>query len=165
MSSFSFQQRLRLAWELTWPVAAIDLAVMLVVHGVLNVTGDSFDSVWALGVILVVSPWAVRRAFGLPYGGRRIQVAPGGSLGYSESLKVMWLLAWRSLIIVFLAILVFSALLRAFGFQSLRLPGLSPLSNAVGLSMVDSVIGLGATPFLIPGMLRKKYKGFRLVVA
>jgi hypothetical protein len=39
---------------------------------------------------------------------------------------------------------------------------LDPLENALGLSVVDSLASLVLTPLLIPGMLRKKYRGFRL---
>ena len=163
MSTLPLQDRLRLGWELTWPLAVIDLAVVFVIHGLMNVDGDSLDSIWALAVFLVVSPYVVRRAFRM----RRISVArSGGATGelrYGESLKVMWLLAWRSLVIVLLAIFLFSAALRALGLPRLALHGLSPLANALGLSLVDSVISLGTAPFLISGMLRKKYRGFRLV--
>ena len=159
----SLRDRLRLSWELTWPLAAIDLVVTFIIHGMLNVAGDSVDSIWAVIVFLLLQPWVIQRALRVSRIAASRSGGTSGPLRYQESLKVMWLLAWRSLIVVLIAILLFSALLRAVGISSREFSGLSPLANALGLSVVDSVIGLGAAPFLIPGMLRKKYRGFRLV--
>jgi hypothetical protein len=39
-----------------------------------------------------------------------------------------------------------------------------PYVNALGLSLLDTITSLIFTPFLIPGMLRKRFKGFHLVL-
>src|SRR5271155_3223695 len=100
----SFEERLRMAWELTWPMALIDLAVVLAVHGLLESGGETWDSIWAVGSFFTLAPWVVRRALRMTYGGWRI--AP--RLTYQQSLKVMWLLAWRTLALSLVALLAFS---------------------------------------------------------
>jgi hypothetical protein len=85
-------------------------------------------------------------------------------LDYQQSFKVMWLLAWRSIPLALLALLVVSALFRVTG---LKLPQGSlddPLVNAFGLSTIDTVSSLVLYPLLIPGMLKKRYRGFHLEV-
>src|SRR5215472_6474845 len=67
----SFRDRFRMAWEMTWPLAALDFAVVTVIHGVLDVQGETLDSIWALVGFFVVSPWVVRRALARPHGNRR----------------------------------------------------------------------------------------------
>src|SRR5437588_86577 len=153
---------MRLTWELTWPLAAIDLAMVLAIHGVAETRDQTFDSLWGIAAFFIVSPWVIRRAFRGTYGERRIIVlrdAVGkmqetGGLRYQESLKVMWLLAWRTLVLSLLAILVLSLLLRLFGVTTQRFSIESPLANALGLSLLDAISSLAFTPFLIPGMLR-----------
>jgi hypothetical protein len=165
MPTLPFRHRLRMAWELSWPLALIDLAVAVLIHGVLDARGETLDSVWALVAFFAVSPWIVRRAIGLRYGDRKIAVlhpaAEARALTYQESLKVMWLLAWRSLVLGLAALLVISAAIR-LACGSFRFTIDDPLVNAIGLSAVDVVTTLVFAPFLIPGMLRKRYRGFRL---
>ena len=164
------RDRLRLAWELTWPLGLIDAAVVLIVHGPLDARDETLDSIWAVAAFFVASPWVVRRALKQVYGGRKILVQrPGGAaarlttaLTYQESLKVMWLLAWRTLLLSLAALLVFSGLLRVAGMSARTFSTSDPLVNALGLSLVDSLASLAFTPFLAPGMLRKRYRGFRL---
>ena len=60
-----------MAWEMTWPLAALDLAVVTMIHGVLNVQGETLDSIWAERFFCGV-PGVVRRALG---------VAPTGITG------------------------------------------------------------------------------------
>src|SRR5258708_6769827 len=142
MASFSYRTKLRLAWELTWPLALLDLAIMLVIHGLLDAKDETLDSVWTVVGFFVVSPWVIRRAFTRVYEGLRIGVAGAegdGPLRYQESLKVMWLLAWRSAVLALVALVVFSLGLRLAGLGSHRFPVESPLWNAVGLSAVDAL--------------------------
>ncbi len=164
-TSLSYRARFRLAWELQWPLTALDLAVVLVIHGLFDAKDGTPDSIWAVLAFFVVSPWVIRRAFARTYEGSCIEVARGEDrkpLRYQESLKVMWLLAWRSLVLGLVALLVVSSALRLFGVSARRFAVESPLGNALGLSAVDAITSLVFTPLLIPAMLRKRYKGFRL---
>jgi hypothetical protein len=143
----------------------MDLAVVLVIHGVLDAKDETPDSIWAVVAFFVASPWVIRRAFRRAYEGWRIGVerATGeGPLRYQESLKVMWLLAWRSLVLGLGALLLVSLALRVLGLGTQRFAVDSPLGNALGLSAVDALTSLAFTPLLVPAMLRKRYKGFRL---
>ncbi|MGH9593948.1 MAG: hypothetical protein ACRD5L_12720 [Bryobacteraceae bacterium] len=163
MPKLSFHHRFQLTWELTWPLALMDLLVVVTIHGVLNTQGETLDSVWAVAAFFVASPWVIRRAFWRD----RIEAARGtesGPLTYQESLKVMWLLGWRTMVLMIVAVVVLSGLLRLTGRTAHDLAPQGPLANALGLSAVDAVISLAFTPFLIPGMLRKQYRGFRLVL-
>ncbi|HLH43872.1 MAG TPA: hypothetical protein VKV74_12845 [Bryobacteraceae bacterium] len=167
MSLPSFRDRLRITWEVSWPVAALDLAAAILTHGVLKAQGETLDSLWAVAVFFVVSPWAVRRALARNYGDRQaVAVASGGKetrrLGYQQSLKVMWLLAWRSTVMALVGLLLLSAVLHWAGFAARDLPAQSPLVNAVGLSLADAATSLLFFPFLIAGMLRKRYRDFHL---
>ena len=139
-----------MAWELTWPMALIDLGVVILLHGFLEVQGESADSVWAVLAFFGVSPWVVRRGLNLKYG--RLRVQP--KLSYQQSLKVMWLLAWRPLAPSLVALLAISATLRlarvdthAFVDSYLRQ---DPLVNALGLSFVDAITSMVFLPFVIP---------------
>ena len=160
------RDRIRLSWELCWPLALIDAAVVLVIHGPLDARDETLDSIWAIVAFFVVSPWVVRRALARRYRGHKIGVLRAGaavpSLTYQESLKVMWLLAWRTLILLLAAVLIVSALLRVAGIGTRAFSTSDPLLNALGLSFIDSLGGLVLTPILVPGMLRKRYRGFRL---
>jgi hypothetical protein len=60
------------------------------------------------------------------------------------------------------ALLVVSALLRLAGITARDLPTQGPFVNALGLSAVDALTSLVFFPFLIPGMLRKRYRDFHL---
>jgi hypothetical protein len=170
----TFRERVRLAWELTWPVSLIDLLVVLAIHGVLEAQGETLDSIWAVAVFFVVFPWVVRRGLALVYARSdaswRIVVMRSGAerprLSYQESLKVMWLLAWRPLVPSLVALLAISGILRlarvdAHNFLD-SFSSNDPLANALGLSVIDALTSMVFLPFVIPGMLRKRYRGFRL---
>jgi len=165
----SWRQRLLLAWEMTWPLSLMDLAVVVFLHGMLEVQGEAADSIWAVIEFFVISPWVIRRAIAHSYGLQRVSVLRGSEerprLTYQESLKVMWLLAWRSTVLSLIALLVISLILR------LVAPGAGhsfdasdPYKNAIGLSAIDTIASLAFTPLLIPGMLRKRFRGFHLEV-
>jgi hypothetical protein len=155
-----------MAWELTWPLTLIDLVVVVLIHGVLIVEGEALDSIWAVAAFFVVSPWVVRRALARAYGPARVVVIRGGEeqakLSYQESLKVMWLLAWRALPLMLAALLVISLALRVAGIKGSNFSIDDPLENALGLSTIDALSSLLFSPFLIPGMMRKRYRGFHL---
>jgi hypothetical protein len=164
--NLTFRERFQMSWELTWPLALLDAAVVVVIHGVIDARGETLDSIWALVAFFGVSPWVVQRALALRYGAWNVVVKRLGTeragLKYQESLKVMWLLAWRTLPLALLAALGISALLRLMRIPTAVIDTQDPLANALGLSIVDSLASLLLSPFLIPGMLRKHYRGFRL---
>jgi hypothetical protein len=152
-----YRERLHMAWELTWPMALIDLTVIFLLHAMLEVQGESADSIWAFVAFFAVSPWVVRRALNLRYGLYRVRPR----LTYQQSLKVMWLLAWRTLVLGLAALLPISLALRGLHLEG-NFGGENPLVNNVGLSLFDAACSLAFYPFLVTAMLRKKYRGFRL---
>ncbi|HEY7336681.1 MAG TPA: hypothetical protein VH639_17440 [Bryobacteraceae bacterium] len=163
----SFRDRLRMTWEMTWPLAAMDCAAAIAIHGLLEVQGETPDSIWAVIGFFVASPWVVGRALALSYGPRSaVAVSRDGKartrLTYQQSLKIVWLLAWRSTLMALAAILALSALLHLAGITARNFPALGALGNALGLSAVDAITSLVFFPFLIPGMLRKRYRDFHL---
>ena len=147
-----------MAWELTWPMALIDFTMVVIIHGFFNAEGETADSLWALASFFTISPWVVRRALRIEYSGWSIQPR----LNYQQSLKVMWLLMWRSLVLSLVALLVVSLILRALGISTHSIEEQGPLVNNLGLSLADALSSLIFSPFLIPGMLRKRYRGFHL---
>jgi hypothetical protein len=165
--ALAFHQRFRMAWEFTWPMAAIDVLVVLLVHGAFESGGETWDSIWAVVSFIAVWPWVIRRALVRQYGGRKIAVKRPGAqysekLRYQESLKVMWLLAWRTLVLSLVALLAVSLLLRLAGGRAFNLSTESPLVNGLGLSLVDAISNLLFLPLIIPGMLKKRFRGFQL---
>ncbi len=167
-SSISFKERLRLAWELTWPLSLADLAVVVLLHGAIDVHGEMADSVWALIAFFVVSPLVVRWALGRGVANWKIVSVVRGveaaRLSYQQSLKVMWLLAWRTIPLSLAALLLVSAAFRATGASLGSISVQDPLVNNAALNLLDTLTSLLLYPLLIPGMLRKRYKGFRLEV-
>lgn len=165
----TFRDRFRLAWELTWPLALLDLGVVVLIHGAFDVQGEVLDSVWALIAFFGVGPWVVRRALEHRYANWRVVAVARGvearRLNYQQSLKAMWLLAWRTIPVALLALLAVSALFRATGASLPHSASLDdPLVNQFGLSLIDTISSLVLYPLLIPGMLKKRYKGFHLEV-
>lgn len=167
MNRLSYAQRLRMAWELTWPLAMMDAAVVLLLHGWFNAAGETWDSMWLVISFFVVSPWVIRRALRRQYGPYKIAVVHRDrrdTLNYQESLKVMWLLAWRTLVLSLVALVLVSLLMRLTGVAARDFSTQDPMVNNLGLSAVDAVSSLVFSPLLIPGMLRKRYRGFSLEV-
>ncbi len=166
VARLTFRERWRMSWELTWPLALVDAAVMVLIHGVIEARGEMLDSIWALAAFFIVSPWIVQRALARRYGAWTVVARSGererARLNYQESFKVMWLLAWRTLPLALLAALAISGLLRLLRIPTTAIDTQDRLANALGLNVVDLVRSLVLTPFLLPGMLRKKYRGFRL---
>lgn len=157
-----------MAWELTWPFALIDLAVVLLLHGVLDVTTETGDAAWGALSFFVVSPWVIRRALRREYAGSTVVVLRGEAsstaLSYQESLKVMWLLAWRWLVLSLVALLLVSLVLRVLGLNSHSFSTPDPLTSNLGMSIAGDVSNLFFFPLLIPGMISKRYRGFHLEV-
>ena len=165
----TFLDRFRLAWELTWPLALLDLAAVVLIHGAFDVKGEALDAAWALVTLFGVAPWVVRRALQRSYADWRIIVsirrAESHQLNYQQSFKVMWLLAWRTIPLQLLAALAISGLFRLTGASLPHSTSLDdPLVNQFGLTLIDTISGMVLYPLLIPGMLKKRYKGFHLEV-
>jgi hypothetical protein len=165
----TIRDRFRLAWELTWPLALLDLGAVVLIHGAFDAKSETLDLVWELITFVAVAPWVVRRAMERRYADWRIVVVVRKTesyrLNYQQSFKVMWLLAWRTIPLELLALLGTSALFRATG-ASLPHTDLleDPLVNQFGLILLDVVSGMVLYPLLFPGMLKKRYKGFHLEV-
>jgi len=164
--ALSFSNRLRLAWELTWPLLLADLAAVVLMHGAMNVQGETLDTIWALVLLLVISPLVVRRALARPAPDWHVvSVARGVEaerLSYQQSFKVMWLLAWRTIPLGLVALFLISALFRATGVELGSISAQDPLVNNAALSLFDAVTSMLLYPLLIPGMLKKRYRGFHL---
>jgi hypothetical protein len=180
MDTLRWPERFRFTWECTWPVLAVDVGRALVFYGLLDVPATDADTLYQFAAFFLIGPLAVRRALKKKYpsaessakgkpGTVRIatlreieEIAPG----YQQAFKVYWLLGWRSLILLLPALLLLSFVLN--NLLSIQLStlaqGASPLANALGLAAVDAAIGLLLAPLLIPGMLAKRYRGFRLEV-
>jgi hypothetical protein len=153
---------------LTWPLSLADLAVVVLIHGAIDTKGEVLDSLWALVSFFVVSPWVVRRALHRPAPDWRVvsvaRSVEAPRLTYQQSLKVMWLLAWRTLPLALAALFLLSALFRATGVSLGSVSVQDPLVNQSALSVLDFLTSILLYPVLIPGMLRKRYKGFHLEV-
>ena len=161
-----------MAWEFTWPLLLMDLVFVLVVHGLVEPAGETWDSIWAVVSFVTVGPWVIGRAFRREYAGYRVmaeRTEENGNRylsppGYQENLKVMWLLAWRSLILFLIAGALLSLLMKLMGASSSDFSTTSPLLNNLGLDALDTVSNMVFFPVLIPGMLKKHYRGFELVL-
>jgi hypothetical protein len=151
-------------------MAAIDVSVVLVMHGLFETDGETGDSIWAVVSFVGVWPWVIRRALRKVYANAKLGIVRSGaggsqysdSLRYQESLKVMWLLAWRSLALSIAALLIVSSVLRFAGIRAYNFSAQGPLANNLGLSTLDAVSNLVFLPLLIPGMLKKRFRGFHL---
>jgi hypothetical protein len=167
----SYRERLRFAWQLIWPSALIELgwAVFQIVAGVQS-TG--VDSLYYVASFFLIGPWLVRRAIRLGYPDFSLVVVGDDDrahgMTYQESLKVFWLLGWRTAILMIAALIPLSLLVGALVKVSLadwvRSFGFSKVGNNLGLAAVDFLAGLALFPLLIPTMLRKQYRGFHLEV-
>ncbi len=163
----SYRERLRLAWELAWPLFLLDLAVIGVAYLIVGPKITDLYVAYALLALVIVNPFLVRRMAGLRYPGFRLAVLSDGAeaeMGYTESFKVAWLLGWRTEIFSYLLLFIVSPLAQLLPFQlSSLVPSTSdaPLLNIVGLSLFSVMAGLTLSPFIMPGMFSKQYQGFR----
>jgi len=159
-------ERLRLAWELTWPLTLLDLALIVLVHGMFDVQSEAIDLVWGVFAFFGLTPWIMRRAFERFSPGKHVVAVSQGveapRLSYQQTLKAMWLLAWRTTPLALLALLLLSLFFRTTGISLPKVSAGDPLVNAFGLSMLDTITALVLYPLLIPGMLKKRYRGFHL---
>lgn len=166
----TFRERVQFAWQLAWPVVLIDVAWSVLLYVVLGRRPTDLDGAYVVVSLLLVFPFVVRRALRMRYPGYRIGLLRDGApadYGYTESFKVMWLLSWRTSVL-FLGLLLIVSL---FGrFLSVQLSSLvpktqdAPFLNAVGVSVLENGVGLVLQPLVVPGMLSKQYKGFRLAL-
>jgi hypothetical protein len=167
----TFPERLRFVWECLWPVLALDAARSLVFYGLLDLPSSDSDTVYQLAAFFIAGPLAVRRALRLRYPAFRIAALRGGAEfapGYSEAFKVYWLLGWRSLVLLLPLLLALSLAMQwlAPGDLSASFAGVSssPMANSLALALVDVLFGLLLMPWIVPGMLRKRYRDFEFEV-
>jgi hypothetical protein len=158
----TFRDRLRLTWELTWPLALLDLAAAVLIHGALDAKGESLDLLWAVASFFGIGPWIVRRAFLREKIVAMRNGVESARLSYQQSFKAMWLLTWRTLPLAFAVLLIVSLIFRLTGVSLPSVSAQDPLMNAFGLSVIDALGSLVLYPLLIPGMLKKRYRGFHL---
>jgi hypothetical protein len=157
-------ERFRLAWEIIWPFTLIDLAMVVVIHGVLDAQGALLDVIWGVVSFFLVAPWVVRRALKRKGIVAVTNQVARPALNYQQSFKAMWLLSWRTIPLTFAALFLISLLLRVTGITLPRVSTEDPLVNSAGLSIADLVSSLVLYPLIIPSMLRKRYRGFHLEV-
>lgn len=164
----TFRERVTLAWQLTWPAVLCDFLWSFTVHVMLEVRSPGVEALYLVPYLLGIAPWLVRRMFRRAYPGFRLQTLDGGHeapMGYTESFKVMWLLSWRTSVLMLALLLVVSL---AGGLVHLQLASLVPSSteapflNEVGLSIFENGAALFLMPLVMPGMFHKKYQGFRV---
>lgn len=165
----SYPERLRLAWQLAWPVFLLDLLVIGVAYAIVGPKLTDLYVAYALLAMLIVYPFVVRRMVKLRYPGFRLKMTRDGAeaeMGYTESFKVAWLLGWRTEILSYLVLFIVSPLAQLLPFQlSSLVPSTqeAPLFNIIGLSLFSVLAGLVLSPLVMPGMFSKQYQGFRLV--
>ena len=161
-------ERFSLSWQLTWPLALIDIGIAFVIHVILDIHKPGAELVSEIPNLLLIAPWIVRRTMRRSHPGFRLKTLIGGvpaQMGYTESFKVMWLLSWRTEILMILLLLVVSFFLR---FVNVQLASLvpsteeSPFISSLGLTLVLNSAALVLLPFVMPGMFSKRYQGFRI---
>ncbi|MBV6433586.1 MAG: hypothetical protein IANPNBLG_03764 [Bryobacteraceae bacterium] len=164
----TFRERLMLAWQLTWPAVVCDFLWSFTVRIMIEARSPGVEALYLVPYLLGIAPWLVRRMFRLSYPGFRLRTLEDGHeipMGYTESFKVMWLLSWRTSVLMLVALLVVSL---AGGLVHLQLASLVPSSteapflNEVGLSIFENGAALFLMPLVMPGMFNKKYQGFRV---
>jgi len=162
-------ERYSLSWQLTWPLTLIDIGIAFVIHVILDIHKPGAELISEIPNLLLIAPWIVRRMFQRAHPGFRLKTIIGGvpaPMGYTESFKVMWLLSWRTEVLMLVLLLVVSFFLR---FVNVQLASLvpsteeSPFLSALGLSIVLNAAALLLMPFVMPGMFSKRYNGFRVV--
>jgi len=169
-SELGFSERVNLTWQLVWPTVAAQFAWGFTVYVMLGVTSQNAELVFFVPYLLVIAPWLVRRMMRLRYAGFRLKTLVDGvesPMAFTESFKVMWLLNWRTSVLILGLLLVVSF----FGqFLSVQLSSLvptaqqAPFVNSMGVSLLENAAAMILMPLVIPGMLRKRYQGFRVAV-
>jgi len=165
----NFRERVALTWSMTWPLLALDVLWTIVLHAAIEGDTRSAESAFAVVAFLVLGPIITRRAVQRGTREHAIAVLKSGQearMSIADGLSVYWLLGWRSLVLMLLALLPLSLLLKLVvpvGVNDwVRALASSPTYNALGLTAVDGVTNMAFVPFLIPSMLRKKYSNFTL---
>ncbi|HUQ91168.1 MAG TPA: hypothetical protein VM120_05760 [Bryobacteraceae bacterium] len=168
-SELTWGERLGLAWQLAWPAVVLDFIWSFVVHVILDVKSTGVDALYLVPYLLVIAPWLVRRMFRRTYPNFRLKTMIHGApapMGYTESFKVMWLLSWRTSVLMLVLLLLVSM---ALGLVHVQLATLvpsteeAPFFNTVGLSVFENGAALLLMPLVIPGMFAKRYQGFRVM--
>lgn len=164
----TYLERMALAWQLTWPAVALDVCWSFLMYVVLGVESGGAEFAYLVPYLLFIAPYLVRRMMRRKYSGFRLKtVGDGGeiAMGYTESFKVMWLLSWRTSVLMLALLFLVSLFGRLLSVQlSTLVPSAkeAPLFNAVGLSIVENGAALILMPLVMPGMFRKQYQGFRV---
>ncbi len=163
----SFRERVALTWSITWPLLLIDILWTLLLHAFSDGNTSTAETAFQVASLFVVGPMVLRRAIRRGTPEHTIAVVKSGqdaSMSIGDALSVFWLLAWRSLILALLALVPLSLLLKFVVTPALNewVRGLaaSPVTNALGLTAVDGIMNMALVPFVIPSMLRKRYRHF-----
>ncbi len=169
MRALSWSERFRLAWEMVWPATAID-AAWEILAWMAGIDSKLAFAVSALGGFFIVETWVVRRAVRHSYASFSLSVGedvddPPHRMTYQESLSVVWLLTWRVTVLSLAALLVTSLVCKILNIpltEWFSFASGSRLGDALGITAVDFITGLAFFPLLIPGMIRKEYRAFRI---
>lgn len=168
-SVLTFSERLQLAWQLAWPAVVFDIFWSFLIHVVFNIHATGVELIYLIPYLLFVAPWLVRRMVRRRYEGFRLKTvfAEGeGEMGFSESFKAMWLLSWRTSVLMIGLLLVVSFFLQ---FLKVDLASLAPSSreapflNQAGVSIVENAAALLLMPLVLPGLFQKRFQGFRVI--
>jgi hypothetical protein len=165
----TYLERLRLTWSFTWPLLLVDVAWAVALFAAGESDNTNLEIGSELFAFFVVSPLVVRWVVSQPQRGYRFQLthaADPHKPTYQESFKMMWLLNWRLLALMLASLGPLSLLLRQLPQLTVVLKPViaSPFFNKIGLTAVDLLASLALMPFLIPGMIRKRYQGFRVQI-
>lgn len=164
----TFGERVSLTWQLIWPALVLDAIWSVIVYSIYGSIPPELELGFVLPYLFIIAPWLVRKMFGRKYPAFRLKTLVEGKetkMGYTESFKVMWLLSWRSSILMLAALLVVSLFGRFLSFQlSSLVPSAkdAPLFNQIGLSVLENGSSLFLIPLVMPGMFHKHYQGFRV---
>ena len=165
----TYMERLRLTWSLTWPLLVVDVmwAVALFAAGESDNMNLEIGS--ELFAFFVLSPLVVRWVVSQPQPGYRFKFThprDPNKPTYQESFKMMWLLNWRLLALMLASLGPLSLVLKELPQLTVVLKPIiaSPLFNKIGLTGIDLIASVVLMPFLIPGMIRKRYQGFRVQI-
>ena len=166
-----YRERLEFSWQASWPgfVAGLPFALLAFILDSPNELVKIQLAEAAIG-LLVVGPFVIRRALAYAYRAFRFEVYGYGStvprlIGRLESLKVVWLLSWRTEILSLACLVpisfVFTSLqkiLPIFGQGNDTNPGLGMVYESLLYLAAD----LALMPLIIPRMLSKRYTGFHI---
>jgi len=168
----NFRERYHWTWQYLWPMTAVEL----IWSGFSYLSyGESWyvpaEAIHAVVSTFVISPWACRRAIGYGYPTFRILTFGYGrqepkQISYLESFKVAWLLGWRSEVLILplfflLLSLLLAPLKRLLGMAEIT-AGASAAASDFYLTLFAFAMDMLLLPLIIPGMLKKKYRGFHI---